>query len=60
MGGLKNLPEPEEVPVEARASARGLKRWLQERRERDVPANGTQPDNHPGCEKSCELHDHSK
>lgn len=56
----KKLPEPEEVPAEARHAARGLKKWLQERRERGVPENGWVMNSLKSCDESCTLHDHKR
>lgn len=51
----KPTPEPEEVPPEARYTARGLQRWIQARRDREIPKAGL-----PLCtnDESCILHDH--
>ena len=56
----KRTPEPEDVPPEARYTARGLKRWIEERRARKVPEDGYQAENGIAhCPESCTLHDHS-
>lgn len=52
----KRTPEPEEVPHEAQYTARGLKRWIEARRSRGVPVQGTVD----RCNESCTLHDHSE
>lgn len=58
----KRMPEPEEVPAEARHSAHGLRRWLEaNRRARNVPKDGYQSETgYPllPCVEGCKLHDH--
>lgn len=60
-GRTRHLPEPEDVPIEAQHSARGLRRWLQKRRERLVPKDGYQGETgYPllPCVEGCKMHDH--
>jgi len=53
------IPEPEDVPVEAQYSARGLRKWLDKRRERLVPEQGYQNEQgRASCAKGCTMHDH--
>lgn len=57
----KATPDPEEVPPEARYTARGLKRWIEARR-----ARGIRPEGNPiepvlrSENESCILHDHDE
>jgi hypothetical protein len=57
---MKKTPEPEEVPPEARSTARGLKRWIQKRRERGVPPEGYQDADIAHCAQGCILHVHDE
>ena len=59
---VKPTPDPADVPPEARQSARGLKKWIEERRERGVPPEGQPFEFHQACtnDESCILHDHSE
>lgn len=52
----KRTPEPDQVPPEARHTARGLKRWIEARRARGVPIQGTTEE----CAEGCTLHDHGE
>jgi hypothetical protein len=59
---MNELPDEENVPIEARHTWRGLKNWLKKNRwDRDIPDTGIDPNvKFHQCSESCKLHDQMK
>lgn len=55
---VRRTPKPEEVEASARYTARGLDKWIEERRERGVPEEGFLPAvKFHYCDENCTQHE---